>query len=212
MLQLSDVTIGYPGKILATAINLRVSRGDVFFLEGPNGSGKSTLGRVILGDLRPLAGYREAQFKRIAYVPQKSLIDTRYPVSLSDLTALGLPTGWWPLVSRQKKKKFAQLVHDVLKQVGLEGVGRLSVSAASGGQLQRALIARALVSEPDFILLDEPFSNLDRQGRIDISELLQFLNMQNGTALFIIDHQNVAAFPRGRILVLENQELKEDLS
>lgn len=190
MLKITEGNIGYPGNILLSCINLSVRQGDTIFLSGPNGSGKSSLARTIIGVLPLVSGIRTNTFHRTAYVPQSSHFETQYPYTVSDLVSQGFPVRNIPGFDKNKnltEKLSAKILKDMLDLVKLSGLSHMLLRELSGGQLQRALIARALVADPDFLLLDEPFSNLDREGRRDIAGILKQFAV-NGKTLCVIDH------------------------
>ncbi len=184
MISLQSAEIGYPQKRLLHAVNLEFHRGDMLLLEGANGSGKTTLAKVLLGTLKPLKGSLCNHFETIAYVPQRSLLDNQYPLTVADLIADGELVSlrkYWSKKSREDKR---EKVERLLKVTGLSGAGSLPLREASGGQLQRALIARALIKNPNFILLDEPFSNLDSTGKTIILEIISNLWETKKTTFF----------------------------
>jgi len=187
-LVLTSAVIGYGRKILFSAVDAGIHRGDVIFLSGPNGSGKSTLAKALLGVLPLIAGRRQCSFARLAYVPQSSHFEVQYPITVADLVEQGLPevsplAALLPAVRRQR----SQQAQALLSELGLLSCSTSLLREVSGGQLQRALIARSLIGKPDFLLLDEPFSNLDRSGRSETAHLLRSYARPD-TALCIIDH------------------------
>lgn len=198
MISLNNAEIGYPNRRLLHAVNLEFTKGEMLILEGANGSGKTTLAKVLLGNLKPLKGDFCNHFLRTAYVPQRSMLDNQYPLTVSDIIADGELVSlkrFWHKGSRAANK---EKVERLLKDTGLSGAGDLPLREASGGQLQRALIARALISEPDFILLDEPFSNLDKTGRTIMLEIISRLWKENKTTFFLIDHFGYLPFQEAK--------------
>ena len=194
MISIQDAEIGYPQKRLLHAVNLEFHQGEMLLLEGANGSGKTTLAKVLLGTLKPLKGSLCNHFTTTAYVPQRSMLDSQYPLTVSDLIADGDLISlrkYWSKKSREEKE---EKVAELLKVTGLSGTGNLPIREASGGQLQRALIARALIKKPNFILLDEPFSNLDSTGKTIILEIISNLWKTEKTSFFLIDHLGVLPF------------------
>lgn len=161
-------------------ISLRIDAGAFVIVVGPNGGGKTTLLKLILGLLQPrfgvirVLGQPPAQVRRcIGYVPQALSFDAAFPASVSDVVLMG----------RVERHRFGpyracdrQAVKDALNMVGLDDYGSRSFAALSGGERQRVLIAQALVTEPQLLLLDEPNANLDPAGAGLIYELLQELN------------------------------------
>lgn len=189
-IRLERAYLGYNGVSLLRDIHLTINAGDVCLIYGPNGSGKTTFGLSLLGILPLQSGILHNSFRQIGYVPQVSRLDRQYPLSLRDVVMMGLKEVFTlnPWKHIMQLASLRRKVDEALDQVGLLKQAGLHFSEASGGQLQRALIARALVAEPDFILMDEPFSNLDQQGRQQVREVLSELNQSKKLALAIVDH------------------------
>ena len=143
-LTLTDFAVTRPAVVWD--VNLTVSPGELHVLLGPNGAGKTTLFRGILG-LLPTTG--RATFGRIGYVPQRHEFAWDFPITVDRCVGTGL------------RKYDATAVEEALTHVGLTDLARRPIGELSGGQRQRVLIARALVSRPDCLLLDEPFTGLD---------------------------------------------------
>ncbi|MFZ5630635.1 MAG: metal ABC transporter ATP-binding protein [Spirochaetota bacterium] len=187
-LELSSAAIGYDRQILISCVDLTIRSGDVIFLSGANGSGKSTLAKSLIGVLPLISGRRDSTFERLAYVPQSSHFETQYPLTVAELVEQGLPespalVGWTPSVRRQRRDQ----AYTLLGELGLLSCATSLLREVSGGQLQRALIARSLIGRPDFLLLDEPFSNLDRSGRGETARILQDYT-ERGATVCVIDH------------------------
>lgn len=213
MLSLSNASIGYARRALISCIDLRISAGETVFLSGPNGSGKSTLAKSLIGVLPLLLGRRESHFAQIGYVPQSSHFDVQYPVTVSGLIRQGMRERYQlKNLFRPGRYREEERVNEILESVGLKSCARSLLREISGGQLQRALIGRALAGNPDFLLLDEPFSNLDRSGRGEITEILKRFATP-GRALCVIDHGD--AIERGfytRFLEIDSGHLGEGVA
>ncbi|MCS6971381.1 MAG: ATP-binding cassette domain-containing protein [Leptospiraceae bacterium] len=208
MLAIENGAVGYGRRVLITGINVAIAPKDVIFLSGANGSGKSTLAKTLLGVLPLLAGSRHSTFQNLAYVPQQTQFTVHYPFTVADLVLQGLPP-LWPWAPRPKRQEQMQRALAILQHLGLEQKSGLLLRELSGGELQRALIARALVTEPDFLLLDEPFSNLDRSGRSGVAEILKRYAQKGGTIL-VVDHSDAIdkTFYR-RFWEIDNGTLRE---
>jgi zinc transport system ATP-binding protein len=159
-----------------------VPRGEFVSVIGPNGGGKTTVLRLALGLLQPDAGEihicglppRQARH-RVGYTPQHSRHDLRFPVTVMDVVLTGrLDRHWIGPYSRADR----DAAMTALGEVALEDLARRPFSALSGGQRQRVLIARALVGEPDLLLLDEPTANVDALAGNRLLDLLQELNQR----------------------------------
>lgn len=188
MLTLVNAAIGYRRRALISCIDLKITPGEVVFLSGPNGSGKSTLAKSLLGVLRLVSGSRKCTYQRVAYVPQSSGFEVQYPVTVSGLISQGINQRFALRAgiaagSPQDRNQILSMLADLK----LESCAHSLLREISGGQLQRALIGRALVGNPDFLLLDEPFSNLDRSGRGEVAAILKKFTAPDRT-LCVIDH------------------------
>ncbi|MFW7379313.1 MAG: metal ABC transporter ATP-binding protein [Oligoflexus sp.] len=210
-IELKSARLGYNNSDLLQDANLSISAGEICLIYGPNGSGKTTLGMTLVGILPLKSGERINHFHRIGYVPQVNRLDRQYPLALRDVVAMGLREVFtlnpWKRLTQERQVQ--EKVLHALSNVGLAEHARLHFSEASGGQLQRALIARALISEPDFILLDEPFSNLDQQGRKQVREILSRVNQEKKVALAIVDHLRDDEHFYQRYFLIQDGEVQE---
>ncbi|HPS78608.1 MAG TPA: ATP-binding cassette domain-containing protein [Thermoanaerobaculaceae bacterium] len=168
VVELSGVTYAYEdGRPVLEDVRLELPAGCFVSLVGPNGGGKTTLLKLLLGLLTPSRGIvrvlgvapREAR-RRVGYVPQHTRIDPHFPATVLEVVLLGrLGTGrhWGPFGRHDREAAMA-----ALHEVRLDGFARRSFAALSGGERQRVLVARAIVCEPELLLLDEPVANLDQ--------------------------------------------------
>ena len=180
IIECHQLSVGFDGVKVLDGVTFSVSEGDFLGLIGPNGGGKTTLLRVLLGLQKPLAG-RVTVFGglpgrspgRIGYVPQRLFFDREFPISVRDLVLMG---------RLSKKKPFQRYNHldrvrvdEAICTAGLERLIERRIGDLSGGELQRALIARALAGEPELLLLDEPTASIDPQMKITIYDLIEQL-------------------------------------
>lgn len=176
-------------------VNLTVAPGDYLGLIGPNGAGKTSLLRIVLGLLAPtrgrvrLFGKAPATFRewgRIGYVPQRATMDPALPVTVAEVvtTGLGASLGWFRPLSGPGRAR----VREVLDQVGMRHHAATRVGALSIGQQQRVLVARALVSEPELLVLDEPTGGIDPDAQQSLYALLRHLNRERGVTLVLVSH------------------------
>ncbi len=187
-------------------VNLEIVAGDFASVIGPNGGGKTTLVKLIIGLLTPTAG-RVRVFgltpvkarPRIGYMPQHAMMDPRFPVRAADVAMMGRLGSGRRIghYSRQDRSAAA----NALAKVGLSAHGSRPFSDLSGGQRQRVLLARALVTDPELLLLDEPAAGLDHKVEQDFFELLQELNRRLTIVLVTHDLGFVAGFVRTVICV-----------
>jgi len=175
------VSFSYDGATALDNVSLTINAGDFVGIIGPNGGGKTTLLKVILGLLHPREGTvtvfgqaPRAASHRLGYMPQHSALDLKFPVSVLDVVLLGrLGKGRHVGPFRRSDKDAARRA---LKELEIEDLEGRPFSGLSGGQRQRVLIARALVGDPELLLLDEPTANLDVQMETEFYELLSRLN------------------------------------
>lgn len=180
------VNFSYPGTPILKDVTFQVFQGEFIGIIGPNGGGKTTLLKLILGLLQPSSGIakvfghnvseRRTHLHRLAYVPQSARFDRDFPISVEEVVLSGIISKL-PWYGRFKKTD-RQLAFEVLEKVGLTHLSEKSFGTLSGGQAQRVLIARALISKPELLLLDEPTSSVDNQAEADIYTLLKQLKDQ----------------------------------
>ncbi|NEY90781.1 ATP-binding cassette domain-containing protein [Tabrizicola oligotrophica] len=170
------VCVRFGGAEVLHEVSLAVKPGEIVTILGPNGSGKSTLIRALLG-LVPLAHgtVSRAEGLRLGYVPQKLAVDRSMPLTVRRF--LSLPT-------RVSDAAAAA----ALARVGVEDIGQRQMAALSGGQFQRVLLARALLSEPQLLILDEPTQGLDQPGEAAFYQLIETVRHQTGAAVLMVSH------------------------
>ncbi len=174
-------------------INLELDRGDFLGIIGPNGGGKTTLLKIILGLLEPdkgkvrVFGKRPSSFRgKVSYVPQHTDFDAEFPINVWNVVLMGRigRLGLKPFYSREDKRKAKK----ALKKVEMHRFKDRQFSSLSGGEQQRVLMARALVSEPEILLLDEPTASVDEKIKTSIYELLKELNEKQNKTIILISH------------------------
>jgi zinc transport system ATP-binding protein len=195
LVELEAVSFAYGDVRVLDDINLVVQPGEFLGLIGPNGSGKTTLIRVALGLLPPAAGqvrlFGEAlggfrEWGRLGYVPQKLTLDPALPATVEEVVATGLlPTR--SRLARAARRDRAR-VREVLAQAGMEAHASARMGALSAGQQQRVLIARALVTAPELLVLDEPTGGVDPEAQTSFYALLRELNRHRGVTLVLVSH------------------------
>ena len=177
MVRVEGVTFGYDARPVLEDVSLDIGAADYLAIIGPNGGGKTTLVKLVLGLLEPWSGRiaRHLPSPHAAgYVPQFAAFDRSFPLRVAEVVhmgRLGLRG-----VGRRWSAEDRRAVAAVLSRLGLEDVAGSAVSELSGGQLQRTLIARALVGEPAILFLDEPLASIDRESRRVVLEALDELN------------------------------------
>lgn len=191
LIELDNITAAYGNKTVLRNVSLTVYKDDFLGIIGPNGGGKTTLLKVILGLLPPVSGgirfYRDGNIVsslKIGYLPQLNNIDKKFPVSVREVIASGLASEK-PLFrsfnSDQRKR-----VDEVIVQMGLEELAGRAIGELSGGQLQRVLLGRSIVSRPQVLILDEPNSYVDKRFESRFYQLLEEINRES--AVILVSH------------------------
>jgi len=209
-----NVSVNFGGATVLEDISLSVGKGDFVALMGPNGAGKTTLIKAILGFIPRssgqilLFGKDIDHFKehfRIGYVPQRVYFEKSFPINVSEIVSLGLVarTGLLHQLRETDRKK----VNQTLERTGLKGFGAKRATELSGGQQQRVLIARALVGQPDLLILDEPTASTDVAFRERFWEMLGRLNTEDEMTIVIVTHQSDIKPPANAKVALLNKRL-----
>ncbi len=176
-LEIDDLSVGYGGEVVLGHVDLTLARGEIVTIVGPNGSGKTTLLRAVLGAVAPSSGkISKARGLKIGYVPQKLAIDRTLPMTVRRF--LDLPKR----VSEAEATK-------ALQRTGSDTLAQRQIAELSGGQLQRVLLARALLGSPDLLLLDEPTQGLDQPGSAEFYTLIAELRDALGCAVLMVSHE-----------------------
>ena len=207
IVELAGVTAGYNGSQVLRDVDLRILPGDFVGLLGPSGSGKTTLLRTILGAIRVQSGRVRVNGKavggrgsRAGYVPQLETIDWNFPVTVEEAILMGrtMSNSLFPWYRKQEK----ELAYDMMERLSIGHLAKRHIRQLSGGQQQRVFLARALVSNPELLLLDEPTAGVDVKTRDDVMHLLHDLN-HAGVTIIISTHQiNTVAVHLPRIVCL----------
>ncbi|USR79825.1 metal ABC transporter ATP-binding protein [Arcanobacterium pinnipediorum] len=184
LLNVDNISVRLGGRDVLSNVSFDVHPGQLIGLIGPNGAGKTTLMRAING-LLPTSGGRIERHAKLGYVPQSRQIEWDYPMSLEQLVATSfIPQRSW--FSRLGKTEW-QAVYQALDTVGLAEYSERALAELSGGQKQRLLVARALVTQPSLLLLDEPFTGLDHPNQDSLTDLFTSLAKQ-GVGIIMSTH------------------------
>ncbi len=196
IMKLDNVSFHYESRNVLENISFTVNKGSFVGLIGPNGSGKSTLIKLVLGLLQPQEGeiylYGEriqkfSQWDKIGYVSQKAnSFNSGFPATVYEVVSMGLygKVGLFRFLNRRDKQK----IYEAIEQVGMTEYIHENIGELSGGQQQRIFIARALVSNPELLILDEPTVGVDTENVSHFFDLLTHLNKDQGMTLVMVSH------------------------
>lgn len=177
LIEISDLSVRRDGVLALSHVDFHIDSGEIVTVVGPNGSGKSTLMKTIVGALKPASGRIErARGLRIGYVPQKLHIDPTLPMTVARF--LGLPR-------RLPRADIDAALH----KAGLHGLADRQMTGLSGGQFQRVLLARALMDDPDLLILDEATQGLDQPGSAAFYRRIEEVRSDMGCAVLMVSHE-----------------------
>ena len=189
LLELYNASLGYPDKVVLEHLNWRILRGERWVITGPNGSGKTTLMRTLLG-LIPLQAGQLLRYSKAgepteqivaSYLPQISQIDRHFPIHVYEVIDSGLPKETAERNSRRTR------VEELAEAIGITHLLQQPIGKLSGGQLQRTLLGRALASDPELLILDEPLSFLDKSYKESFEDLLKQV-VRPATTMLMVTH------------------------
>ena len=211
VIDIRDVVFRYQDEAVLDSVNLQVHRGEFMALLGPNGGGKTTLLKLMLGLLSPeqgtirvLGGEPGEVKRRIGYVPQHTLFNPGFPMTVERVTLLG--------ITRRKlspgfgyTRQQVQRAHDALARVDIVHLAKKPIQGLSGGQLQRVLIARALINEPELLIFDEPTSSIDPHGTYCFYEMLSKIG--SNLTVVLVSHDISVTAPIIHSVACVNRQL-----
>jgi ABC-type Mn2+/Zn2+ transport system ATPase subunit len=189
LITLVGVEVGYHRSAVLPPVDLTISAGDAVGIVGPNGSGKTTLVRTLLGLLQPVRGaltFPARRRPRFGYVPQRAAVDVTFPLTAFEVALMGR----YGLIGPGRRAGAADVekARAALDDVGAGELGSRPFHALSGGQRQRVLVARALASEPEMLVLDEPTTGMDLPSEAAMLELVRSFTAR-GIAVVLVSHQ-----------------------
>lgn len=221
IIEIKNLSAGYDGRTVLHDVNLSIYERDFLGIIGPNGGGKTTLIKCILGLLKPTGGEiifhtpekapirtsTEETFAKsqlfLGYLPQYSTIDRKFPISVEEVILSGLSiqkslTSRFTPEQREKGKQ-------IIARMGLEGLESRSIGQLSGGQLQRALLGRAIISDPAVLILDEPSTYIDKRFEARLYELLAEINKE--CAIILVSHDIGTVLQQVKSIACVNETL-----
>lgn len=208
LITLRVVRLGYAPKVVLDDVTLAIADRDFLVLQGPNGGGKTTLMRLVAGLMQPAAGeVVRRDGLTIGYLPQRRAVDRAFPITVGRVVLSGLAVRkriWQTYDRRQRERADA-----VMRRLGIDGIADRSIDALSGGQWQRTLLARALVSEPALLLLDEPDTHLDADTRTLLYDVVEEESQHRAVVIVSHDAALATRFPAARLLVVGEGRVEE---
>lgn len=190
MIRLTDIEVAHDLQKVLPGVSLTVDRGDFLAISGPNGGGKTTLLRVMLklqkpdsGRVEYFEGGRPVKRLHVGYLPQKSNIDVRFPITVEEVVRSGLLNGWRHRATPEEMERLVEIV-DLM---GIGGYLDRNIGDLSGGQLQRTLLGRALISRPEVLMLDEPLSYVDKEFEHQIYSIME--RIAERTTIVLVSHE-----------------------
>lgn len=189
VIRLSDINMKRDNREILSHVSLDVNQGDFLAVTGPNGGGKTTLLRILLKLLQPTAGSvtyfnngKPCRQLPIGYLPQKNMVDASFPITVKEVISSGL-LGNVPQSANERRER----ITEILQLVELHNHENKSIGNLSGGQLQRALLGRALISRPQILVLDEPLSYLDKHFEEHIYRIIA--DIAPSTTIILVSHE-----------------------
>lgn len=211
ILKIEDMWAGYDGDPVLEDIQFEMFDGDYVGIIGPNGGGKTTLIKVILGllpvmrgNVRVLGQSPEQARDRLGYVPQVSRTDRDFPISVWDVVRMGREKAGF-FAKRRLSANDKQAIEQALDQADVLDLAKRSFNELSGGQRQRVLIARALATNPEILVLDEPTANVDGQSTARLYDLLAELNQS--LSILLISHDLMAISTHVKTIACVNRRM-----
>lgn len=227
LIEIKNLSTGYDNRTVLRNVNLTVYDRDFLGIIGPNGGGKTTLIKCILGLLKPTAGeilYSDKRFVasdkqrgtaqrpalttnrsvlKMGYLPQYNSIDRKFPITVEEVILSGL-SSQKSLISRFTATH-REKAWQVIARMGLEGLEKRAIGALSGGQLQRALLGRAIISDPALVVLDEPSTYIDKRFEARLYELLAEIN--HDCAIILVSHDIGTVLQQVKSIACVNETL-----
>ena len=214
MLKVHGLEFKYKDSDILKKIEIKINRGEVLSVLGPNGTGKTTLLKCIAGIIKPQKGSflignknmlhikRNDLAKQISYVPQSS--PSKFPITVFEAVLMGRS----PYIMWRPSEKDLKIVVNILKSLKLEEFASKNFDQLSGGEKQKVLIARAVAQDTEYLLMDEPTSNLDLKHQMEIMEMISnMVKTKNVAAVFAMHDLNLASRFSDRIVMLSKGEI-----
>ena len=204
LIQIQGLSAAYGQKTVLRDVNLTVYEKDFLGIIGPNGGGKTTLMKCILGLIKPSKGnITLAAGLTIGYLPQYSSIDKKFPISVEEVVYSGLSREKG--LFRRMNAEDRQRVQQTINRMGLQGLEKSPIGSLSGGQLQRALLGRAVISNPQVLILDEPSTYIDKRFESALYQLLEEIN--HDCSIILVSHDIGTVLQQVKSIACVNETL-----
>ena len=211
IIEIRNLNAGYDGRTVLRDVNLTVYDRDFLGIIGPNGGGKTTLIKCILGLLKPVSGEITFTSPRttgntqltMGYLPQYNSIDRKFPITVEEVILSGLSSK--KSLTSRFTKEHREKARQVIARMGLEGLEERAIGALSGGQLQRALLGRAIISDPEVVILDEPSTYIDKRFEARLYQLLAEINKD--CAIILVSHDIGTVLQQVKSIACVNETL-----
>lgn len=211
IIEIRNLNAGYDGRTVLRDVNLTVYDRDFLGIIGPNGGGKTTLIKCILGLLKPISG--DISFASphltgnspltMGYLPQYNSIDRKFPITVEEVILSGLSSK--KSLTSRFTKEHKEKARQVIVRMGLEGLEERAIGTLSGGQLQRALLGRAIISDPEVVILDEPSTYIDKRFEARLYQLLAEINKD--CAIILVSHDIGTVLQQVKSIACVNETL-----
>ncbi|TFH27649.1 MAG: ATP-binding cassette domain-containing protein [Bacteroidia bacterium] len=205
LVSIKNMDFAYQKHLVLSDVSLSVFEGDFIGIIGPNGGGKTTLIKAILGLLKPQKGTVEHAFDKseIGYLPQGIQVDEDFPITVREVIASGLEHGL--KIEFRKARERHQKVEEAMERVGLSALRTRPIGELSGGEFQRTMLARAFISSPRLLVLDEPDTHVDNKFETELYSLLKELNEK--ITILLVSHDIGTISPYIKTIACVNRDL-----
>lgn len=205
LIEIKNMDVAYQKKLVLSDVSLSVFEHDFIGIIGPNGGGKTSLLKAILGLLKPVNGTITHSINRseIGYLPQGSQVDENFPITVKEVIASGLEHGL--KIGFRTTRNRRDKVERALEAVGMEALHSRPIGELSGGEFQRTLLARAIISSPRLLVLDEPDTHVDNLFETELYSLLKELN--KNITILLVSHDIGTISPYIKTIACVNRDL-----
>jgi len=204
LISVRDLNYSTENNNILIDISFDIYRGDFVGIIGPNGAGKSTLIKTLIGEIKDYTGEIKTNGK-IGYVPQSEERESDFPIKVYEVALMGLYNEVGPF--RRFKEEHYEKVKETLKLLEIDHLYERKVGKLSGGEYRRLMVARALVSDPDVLILDEPEANIDKDGQNILYRILRDLKRDKNISIILISHDLNMIFKETNKIICMNKTL-----